>query len=174
MLVRVAHRPLRRACSRKEVLFYIPAIDRPSCRMSRAEFDETRAVPNISTAAKLPGALTICIDAEMILTESYKPPRFVRGAPVEVVGTELGCTAGQPEAIIGVPAKAGRRGGLCFVAKLGFGGGFCPVNFGLRGRCEVPRGTYCEPLLSLAMLLGVPAIRRLSSRKHHASGLLLR
>ena len=71
-----------------KVLFYIPAIDRPSCRMSKAEFDEMRGLPNISTTAKLPGILPVYIGLEMILTESYLPPRVVRGTPVEVVGIE--------------------------------------------------------------------------------------
>ncbi len=31
------------------VLFDIPAVDRPSCRMNRADSDEMRALPNIST-----------------------------------------------------------------------------------------------------------------------------
>ncbi len=48
-----------------------------------------RAQPNISTSAKLPDILPVYVGMEMILTESYLPPRIVRGAPVEVVDIEL-------------------------------------------------------------------------------------
>ena len=48
-----------------------------------------RAFPNISTTAKFPGILVAYIGMEMILTDSYLPPRIVRGAPVTVVDIEL-------------------------------------------------------------------------------------
>ena len=48
-----------------------------------------RGQPNISASAKFPGILPVYIGMEMILTESYLPPRIVRGAPVEVVDIEL-------------------------------------------------------------------------------------
>ena len=40
-----------------KVLFYVPAIDQPTVQMSRRDFDDMRALPNISTTAKLPGTL---------------------------------------------------------------------------------------------------------------------
>ena len=72
-----------------KILFYIPAVDVPSTRMSRDDFDAMRAHPNISASAKLLGILPVYVGMEMILTESYLPPRIVRGAPVEVVDVEL-------------------------------------------------------------------------------------
>ena len=71
------------------VLYCIPSIDIPAVRMSRKDFDDMRGQPNISTSAKFPGILPVYIGMEMILTESYLPPRIVRGAPVEVVDIEL-------------------------------------------------------------------------------------
>ena len=61
------------------ILFYIPAIDVPAARMTREDYDEMRAQPNISTSAKLPGILPVFVGMEMILSESYLPPRIVRG-----------------------------------------------------------------------------------------------
>ena len=71
-----------------KILFYIPAVDIPSARMTREDFDAMRAQPNISTSAKFPGILPTYISMEMILTESYLPPLITRGTPVEVVGIE--------------------------------------------------------------------------------------
>jgi hypothetical protein len=72
-----------------KVLFYVPSIDVPSARMSRKDFDDMRAESNISTSARFPGILPIYIGMDMILTESYLPPRIVRGTAVEVIGMEL-------------------------------------------------------------------------------------
>ena len=72
-----------------KLLFYIPAIDVPSGRLSRPDYDEMRAHPNISTTAKLPGILSLFVGMEMIITESYLPPHIVRGTPVTVVDIEL-------------------------------------------------------------------------------------
>ena len=72
-----------------KLLFYIPAIDVPTVRVTREDFDELRAQPNISTTAKLPGILSLFIGMEMIITESYLPPRIVRGTLVTVVDIEL-------------------------------------------------------------------------------------
>jgi hypothetical protein len=72
-----------------KLLFYIPSIDLPSARMTREDFDEMRAQPNIGTSAKFPGILPVYVGMEMILTESYLPPRIVRGTPVVVVDVEL-------------------------------------------------------------------------------------
>jgi len=72
-----------------KLLFYIPAIDAPTARMNQEDFDEMRGLPNIGATAKLPGILPIFVGMEMILTESYLPPRIVRGAPVTVVDIEL-------------------------------------------------------------------------------------
>ena len=71
-----------------KVLFYIPAIDVPLSRLSRDEFDEMRAFPNISQSAKFPGVLPIWIGMEMILTDSVLPPKYVRGTACTVVGIE--------------------------------------------------------------------------------------
>ena len=71
------------------ILYYIPAIDMPACRMARSDFDDMRALPNLSTTAKLPGIMPIYVGMQMILTESYLPPKVVRGTPVEVLGIEL-------------------------------------------------------------------------------------
>ena len=72
----------------EKVLFYMPAVDTPAARLSRGDFDAMRAVPNISTTAKLPSVLPVFIGMRMILTESFAPPRYVRGTPCEVVGLE--------------------------------------------------------------------------------------
>ena len=72
----------------EKVLFYIPAIDVPLSRLSRDEFDEMRAFPNISQSAKFPGVLPIWIGMEMILTDSVLPPKYVRGTACTVVGIE--------------------------------------------------------------------------------------
>ncbi|MCP4201171.1 MAG: AAA family ATPase, partial [bacterium] len=72
-----------------QLLYYIPSIDLPSARMSKEDFDAMRALPNISTTAKFPGILPVYIGMDMILTESFLPPRLVRGAPVQVVDIEL-------------------------------------------------------------------------------------
>ena len=71
------------------ILFYIPAIDAPAVRVPKEAFDEMHAMPNIGTTAKFPGILPVYIGMEMILTESYLPPRIVRGTPVEVVDIEV-------------------------------------------------------------------------------------
>ena len=73
----------------RKVLFYIPAIDRPAVRCSKADFDEMRAEPNISTTAKMPGILPVFEGMEMILSNSVLPPKFVRGTPCVVTGLEL-------------------------------------------------------------------------------------
>jgi len=57
--------------------------------MVRADYDDMRAVPNLSTTAKLLGILPLYVGMEVILTESYLPPKVVRGAAAEVVGIEL-------------------------------------------------------------------------------------
>ena len=72
-----------------QTLFYIPSVDVPAVRMTREDFGDTRAQPNISISAKFPGIQPIYVGMEMVLTETYLPPRIVRGTPVEVVGIEL-------------------------------------------------------------------------------------
>ena len=71
------------------LLYYIPSVDLPSVRLSQQQFHEMRAMPNIGMTAKLPGILPIYVGMEMILSDSYLPPRIVRGAPVVVVDIEL-------------------------------------------------------------------------------------
>ena len=73
----------------RRVLFYIPAIDRPSARLTSQDYDDMRAWPNIGQTAKFAGVLPVYVGMEMVLTESYLPPRVVRGTPVEVVDIEL-------------------------------------------------------------------------------------
>ena len=73
----------------RRVLFYIPAIDRPAVRLTQKDYDDMRACPNIGETAKLAGILPVYVGMEMVLTESYLPPRLVRGTPVEVVDIEL-------------------------------------------------------------------------------------
>jgi len=73
----------------EQLLYYIPSVDIPSGRMSRLDFDEMHGHPNIGASARLAGILPIYIGMQMILTESYLPPRIVRGTAVEVVGIEL-------------------------------------------------------------------------------------
>jgi hypothetical protein len=70
-------------------LFLIPAVDVPSARLTKDEFDEMRAEPNVSNTKKLLGILPVYVGMEMILTESYLPPKIVRGTPVTVVDIEL-------------------------------------------------------------------------------------
>ena len=72
-----------------KLLFYIPSIDTPSTRLSREEFDDMRGHANIGESAKFPGILALYVGMLMILTDSYLPPRIVRGAEVEVVDIEL-------------------------------------------------------------------------------------
>ena len=57
-------------------LFYIPAVDSLACRMGRADYDDMRAFPNISTTAKLIGILRahIGMDPIWILYRSYMDP----------------------------------------------------------------------------------------------------
>ena len=72
-----------------QLLFYVPAVDRPAARLARADFDEMRGEPNIGATAQMPGLLPLFVGMEVILTESILPPRYVRGAPGKVVGIEL-------------------------------------------------------------------------------------
>ena len=71
-----------------KVLFYIPAVDTPAHRLGRDDYDEMRAYPNIAQTGKFPGVLPIWVGMEMILTESFLPPKYVRGTACEVVGLE--------------------------------------------------------------------------------------
>ena len=77
------------AKSESQVLFYIPAIDRPNSPQPPTAYDAFRAFPNISKTQKLMGILPVFAGMEMILSESYLPPKIVRGTPVEVVGIEF-------------------------------------------------------------------------------------
>ena len=83
-----AHARLNAKAASK-LLFYVPAIDAPAARIPKEAFDEMRALPNIGTSAKFPGILPVFVGMDMILTESFLPPRIVRGTPVEVVDIEL-------------------------------------------------------------------------------------
>ena len=71
-----------------KVLFYVAAVDKPAAKLSRKEFDDMRAFPNVSTTGKLPGFLPFFQGMEMILSESVLPPQYVRGRPCKVVGIE--------------------------------------------------------------------------------------
>ena len=62
-----AHARLNARAEHK-ILFYIPSIDIPSVRLSKENFDEMRAQPNVSTSAKFPGILPVYVGMEMILT----------------------------------------------------------------------------------------------------------
>ena len=73
----------------EKVLFYVPAVDKPASRLSRSEFDELRGEPNIATSAKLPGILPLFVGMEVILSESFLPPKYVRGTVARVEGIEL-------------------------------------------------------------------------------------
>ena len=88
-----AHARLNAKAAEK-LLFYLPAVDLPVVRMVRADYDEMRAVPNVSTTSKLLGILPLYVGMEVILTESYLPPKVVRGASAEVVGIE--CQPSEP------------------------------------------------------------------------------
>ncbi len=77
------------AKAESQILYYIPSIDVPSVRLSKEDYDEMRALPNISASAKFPGILPVHKGMEMILTESYLPPNVVRGSPCVVVDIEL-------------------------------------------------------------------------------------
>ena len=72
-----------------QVLFYVPAVDRPAARLSKEDFDEMNGEPNIGATGKMLGLLPLFVGIELILTESLLPPRYVRGAPGNVVGIEL-------------------------------------------------------------------------------------
>ena len=71
-----------------KILFYIPAIDRPAVRCSKADFDEMLAEPNISKTRKFLGILPCYEGMEMILSDSVLPPKYVRGTPCVVTGLE--------------------------------------------------------------------------------------
>ncbi len=62
-------------------MFYISAIDVPASRMTREDYEEMCAQPNLSTSVKLPGILLVFV--------GILPPRIVRGTPVTVVDIEL-------------------------------------------------------------------------------------
>ncbi len=70
------------------ILFYIQAADRPALQLSKSEFDEMRAEPNLQKTQKLAGILPVYIGMDMILTESILPPKKVRGSACKVVGLE--------------------------------------------------------------------------------------
>ena len=96
MCLRVAHRRLRHASHARlnaeaagKLLLYIPAVDLPVVRMVRADYDELCAAPSTSTTTKLLGILPLYVGMEVILTESYLPPKVVRGASADVVGIEF-------------------------------------------------------------------------------------
>ena len=60
-----------------EILFYIPAIDVPTVRLTRDEHDEMRAEPNAQKTAKHLGMLPIFKGMEMIPTESLLPCSWI-------------------------------------------------------------------------------------------------
>ena len=72
-----------------EVLFYIPAVDRPAGTLNRQEFEEMLGEPNIGHTGKMPGLLPLFIGMAVVLTESLLPPKYVRGASGKVVGIEF-------------------------------------------------------------------------------------
>ena len=72
-----------------KLLYYIPAIDIPTVRMTRQDYNDMRAQANIGKTAKLSGILPIYIGMEMILTETYLPGTLGKGTPVDVVDLEL-------------------------------------------------------------------------------------
>ena len=72
-----------------EILFYIPAVDKPSVYLNKAEFDELRQEPNTSKTAKYMSLLMIFKGMEMIPTDSILPPHYVRGSPCKVIGLQL-------------------------------------------------------------------------------------
>ena len=57
--------------------------------MTRHDFDEMRAEPNLQKTQKLAVILPIFIGMEMITTESILPPTKVRGSACAMVGLEL-------------------------------------------------------------------------------------
>ena len=71
-----------------KILFYVPAVDKAAARLTKAEMDELRSEPNISTSAKLPGILPLFVGMEVILAESFLPPKYVRGTAAKVAGIE--------------------------------------------------------------------------------------
>ena len=72
-----------------KILLYIPSIDVATGRMNKADFDEIPAMLNIATSAKFLGTLVVFVGIEVILSESFLPPRILRGTLVTVVGIEL-------------------------------------------------------------------------------------
>ena len=52
-----------------QLLFYVPAVDRPAARLAKPDFDEMRAEANIGATAKMPGLLPLFVGMEAILTE---------------------------------------------------------------------------------------------------------
>ena len=71
------------------VLFHIPAIDRPAARLTQKDYDDVRACANVGASAELAGVIPAHVGMETVITESYLPPRVVRGTPVVVVDVEL-------------------------------------------------------------------------------------
>ena len=72
-----------------KVFFYLPAVDKPATKLSKTEYHELRSEPNIATSAKLPGILPLFVGMEVILSESFLPPKYVRGTVARVEGIEL-------------------------------------------------------------------------------------
>ena len=71
------------------ILFYIPAVDKPSVHLGQDQFDEMRAHPNVSSTGHLMGLLPWHVGMEMVLTASLLPPKYVRGTACKAVGIEL-------------------------------------------------------------------------------------
>ena len=59
----------RNAKAAGKLLFYIPAADITTGRMTREDFDEMRAMPNISTSSKFYGILLVFVGMEMIFSQ---------------------------------------------------------------------------------------------------------
>ena len=57
--------------------------------MTRRDFEDMRAEPNLGKTQKLAGILSLFIGMDMITTESMLPPTKVRGSACKVVGLEL-------------------------------------------------------------------------------------
>ena len=48
-----------------QLLFYVPAVDRPAARLAKPDYDEMRAEPNIGATAKMPGLLPLFVGMEV-------------------------------------------------------------------------------------------------------------
>ena len=103
------------AAAAGQVLFYIPAIDKPCFDCPKPIFRSMTRVPSMTTTKKLMGVLPVYVGAKMRLTKTLLAPELVPERECTVIGIEL---HPQDEAALcdssGCPAASVLQDG-CFV-----------------------------------------------------------